>query len=132
MHETVGVYLVEQPRPLAARHVELDIAGKDVGMEGYGDRLRVGEDRLRPVEVLPHPRQVVDDNQPVAELGAQLRHDVHAVLRDVLQRRPADRQGRVESDHVDGRNVVQLRVGDAAGAQLGRRAGRRQTARDAA
>ena len=97
-------------------------------MEGDRHRLRLREDRLRELELLAHLVEVVQHDAGVAELGPQLRNDVHAVLGHVLQRRSTDRQRGVQRDQVDRRDVVQLGVGDAARPELGGGASGGQTA----
>ena len=74
----------------------------------------------------------VDHDAALAQLGLELRDDVHPVLRHVLQRRVADRHRRVQRDEVDGRDVVQLRVGHPAAAELRRGTRGRHATRDAA
>ena len=101
-------------------------------MERDRDRLGGREDRLSELQTITEAVDVVDHDARFAELRAQLRDDVHPMLRHVLQRRAADREGGVQGDHVHGGDVVQLGVCDAAGPQLGGGAGGREAAGDAA
>src|SRR5437773_353601 len=78
---------------------------------------------LRAPQALFQAVHVVDHHEAFAELGLKLRNDVHPVLGHVLQRRVADRERRVEGDEIDGGDVVELRVGHAAPAELRRGAG---------
>jgi hypothetical protein len=130
--EAVGVDLVEGARPFGLGHVDLHLLRKDVGVKRDGHRLRLRQDRLRLLELRLQLRDVVDDDAGVAQLRSQLRDHVHPMLRHVLQRREPDRQCRVERDDVDGGDVVQLGVGDAARSELGGGAGGRQAAGDLA
>ena len=93
-------------------------------MEGDRDGLVVLEDALRAAQALLELVHVVDDDEALAELGLELRDDVHAVFAHVLERRVADGERRVERDEVDGGDVVQLGVGHAGAAELRRGAGR--------
>src|SRR5439155_728121 len=67
--------------------VRAGLAREHVGVEGDRDGLVVLEHALRAAEVVFEAVHVVDDHAPLAELGLQLRNDVHAVLGDVLERR---------------------------------------------
>jgi hypothetical protein len=96
------------------------------------DRLRALEHALRLAQAVLERMDAVDDDAALTQFGLELRHDVHAVLGYVLERRIADRHRRVQRDEIDGRDVVQLRVGHPAAAELRRGARRRDTARDAA
>ena len=116
-------------RPAARRCVDLEILGNNVGIKANRNRFGFEQDRLRPLELLFHGVDVVDNYAAVGQLRLQLRHDVHPVDRDVLQRPQADRHRRVQRDQVDRRDVVELGVGHAAAAELGRGAGRGHAAR---
>ena len=85
MDEAVRIDLVESAGPLALGHIELDLLGEDVWVEGDRHRLRVGKDRLGELELRRQLGDVVDNDAGVAQLGSQLRDHVHAVLRDVLE-----------------------------------------------
>ena len=79
------------------------------------------EHPLGSLQSLLHGVDVVDHDATVSQLRLQLRHDVHAVDGDVLQGSEPDGHGGVQGDQVDGRNAVELGVGQAARAELGRR-----------
>ena len=102
-----------------------------VGVERDGDGLRALQHALRLTQAVLERVHAVDDDAALAQLGLELRDHVHAVLRHVLERRVADGHRRVQRDEIDGGDVVQLRVGHAAAAELRRGAGRRDAARDA-
>src|SRR5438132_9170651 len=114
------------------RDVRVRLARRDVGVERDRDGLVVLEDALRAAEALFELVHVVDDDEPLAELGLELRNDVHAVLAYVLEWRVADGERRIQRDEVDGWDVVELRIGHPAAAELRRGAGRGHASGDAA
>src|SRR5205823_9062344 len=110
----------ERSRMRRPRDVRVRLSRENVRVERDRHGLVVLEDALRATEALFELVHVVDDDEALTELGLELWNDVHAVLAHVLERRIADREGRVERDEVDGRNVVELRVGHPAAAELRR------------
>ena len=109
---------------MAGGHIDRRGLGKNVGIKADRHRLGLEQHRLRAVKLLFYRVDVVEDDTAVAELGLQLRHDVHAMDGDVLERRVADRHRRIQRHDVDGRDVVQLRVGHPTAGKLGRGPGR--------
>src|SRR5213080_4825507 len=113
---------------------DIDVHGlrQDVRVEGDGDRPRLHQNGLRPLQLFLHGVDVVDDDAALSQLRLELRDDVHAVNGHVLERGLSDRHRRVERDEIDRWDVVQLGVGEATSAQLGCGASRGNTAADPA
>ena len=132
LEEVGDVTRRERPRLRGPRHGRIRGSREHVGVERDGDRLRSLQHALRLAQAVLERVDAVDDDTALAQLGLELRDDVHPVLRHVLQRRVADRHRRVQRDEVDGRDVVQLRVGHPAAAELRRGTRGRHATRDAA
>ena len=123
--EAVDILLAEAARSVARGDVDACRLGKNVRIKANRHRLGFEQDGLRALELLFHRVDVVDDHAAIAELGLQLRHDVHAMDRHVLKGTLADRHRGVQRDQEDRGNVVQLGIGHAATAELGRSTCRR-------
>src|SRR5438034_9455266 len=87
---------------------DVDVHGlrQDVGVEGDGDRPRLHQNGLRPLQLFLHGVDVVDDDAALTQLGLELRDDVHAVNGYVLERGLSNRHRRIQRDEVDRRDVV--------------------------
>src|SRR5207245_11124370 len=92
LREEVG-HIARRERAGVARprDVRVRLSREHVRVEGDGDRLVALEHALRTTKTVLERDDVVDHNAALAELGLELRDDIHAVLAHVLERGVADR-----------------------------------------